>query len=110
MSRTRGITGRINDPMQLIHSDPASPRAPKHASAMPFKSGMLCPMPFEEVMHYALDFPANEVGSHDIVCLIVEYAFSRYMPYMRVDRICILSQVTDPSWPTDPIPELSHFC
>ena len=52
---------------------------------MPFKLGMLCPMPFEEVMHYALDFPANEVGSHDIVCLIVEYAFSRYMPYMRVD-------------------------
>jgi hypothetical protein len=42
-------------------------------------------MPFEEGMPYTLDFPANEVGSHEKVCLIVEYAFSRYMPYIRVD-------------------------
>jgi len=48
---------------------------------------MLCPMPFEEGMPYTLNFPATEVGMHENVCLIVEYAFSRYMPYMRVDCI-----------------------
>ena len=37
---------------------------------------MLCPMPFEEGMPYALNFPANEVDSHEKVCPIIEYAFS----------------------------------
>ena len=37
---------------------------------------MLCPMPFEEGMPYALNFPANEVDSHKKVCPIIEYAFS----------------------------------
>ena len=40
-------------------------------------------------MPYALDFPANDIGSHENVCLFVEYAFSDYMTYMRVDCICI---------------------
>jgi hypothetical protein len=42
-------------------------------------------MPFQEDMPYALDFSANEVGMHEKVCFIIEYAFSRYMTYMRVD-------------------------
>jgi hypothetical protein len=42
-------------------------------------------MPFQEDMPYALNFPANEVGVHEKVCFIIEYAFSRYMTYMRVN-------------------------
>jgi hypothetical protein len=42
-------------------------------------------MPFQKDMPYALNFPANEVGVHEKVCFIIEYAFSRYMTYMRVD-------------------------
>jgi hypothetical protein len=45
-------------------------------------------MPFQEDMPYALNFPANEVGVHEKVCFIIEYAFSRYMTYMRVDCTC----------------------
>jgi hypothetical protein len=46
-----------------------------------YSEGMLCAMPFEEGMPYALNFPANKVGSHEKVCLIIEYAFSRYKAY-----------------------------
>jgi hypothetical protein len=42
-------------------------------------------MPFEECMPYALNFPANEVGSHENVCHIIEYALEWGMPYMRFD-------------------------
>jgi hypothetical protein len=65
--------------------DDAPARSGPRLRAMPFKSNMLCPMPFEEDMPYTLNFPANEVCSHEKVCHIGEYAFSRYMPYMRVD-------------------------
>jgi len=34
---------------------------------------------------YALNFPANKLGSHEKVCLFTEYALSWYNPYMRVD-------------------------
>ena len=57
---------------------------------MPFWSSMLCPIPYEEVMPYALNFPANELGNHEKVCPIIEYALSWYMPYMRVDCISIM--------------------
>jgi hypothetical protein len=66
-------------------NDDAPARSGPRLRAMPFKSNMLCPMPFEEDMPYTLNFPANEVCSHEKVCHIGEYAFSRYMPYMRVD-------------------------
>ena len=36
-------------------------------------------------MPYALNFPVNELGNHEKVCPIIEYALSWYMPYMRVD-------------------------
>ena len=52
---------------------------------MPFMSRMLCPISFEGGMPYALDFPANEVGSHENVCHFIEYALPEYMPYMGVD-------------------------
>ena len=38
-------------------------------------------------MPYAPDFPANEVWSHKIRMPCGEYAFSEYMPFMRVDCI-----------------------
>ena len=41
-------------------------------------------------MPYALNFPANKVGSHKIVCLIREYAIPGYMPYMGVDCSIVL--------------------
>ena len=34
---------------------------------MPFWSGGLCPIPYEGGMPYALDFTANELGSHEKV-------------------------------------------
>ena len=52
---------------------------------MPSKSRVLCPISFEGVMSYALDFPTNNIGSHENVCHFVEYALSDYMPYMGVD-------------------------
>jgi hypothetical protein len=60
---------------------------------MPFKSRVLCPISFEGVMPYALDFPANDIGSHENVCHFVEYALSDYMPYMGVDCIYV-AQIT----------------
>ena len=58
---------------------------------MPFWSSMLCPIPYEEVMPYALNFPVNELGNHEKVCPIIEYALSWYMPYMRVNCICFMN-------------------
>ena len=68
---------------------------------MPFWSSMLCPIPYEEVMPYALNFPANKLGNHKKVCPIIEYALSWYMPYMRVD----CSQDSPPCSPSGDTPQ-----